>query len=305
VSVNNVSVEIEGRRIALSNLDKVLYPSTGFTKAQVIDYYTRIAPVLLPHLRGHPLTLKRYPNGVDAPHFYEKNCPSHKPEWVATAPVWSGSSAGTVNYCLANDLATLVWVANLAALELHPNLAAVPDIARPLSVVFDLDPGAPADIVDCARVALLIRGLFRQMQLKSFVKTSGSKGMQLYVPLNGAVTYEETRNFSRAVAMILEARKDAGVVSSMTKAIRPGKVLVDWSQNHQHKTTVAVYSLRARPKPTVSAPVTWDEVGAIAEGDRSASSFEAGAVLERAAKLGDLFAPLLTMQQTLPRLATG
>ena len=305
MSQNNVSVEIEGRRVALSNLDKVLYPETGFTKAQVIDYYTRIAPVILPHLRGHPLTLKRYPNGVNASYFYEKNCPSHRPDWVATVPVSSGSTAGTVNYCLANDLSTLVWVANLASIELHPNLAVAPDVARPLTVVFDLDPGAPADIVDCARVALMLRGLFSEMGLECVVKTSGSKGMQAYVPLNSAVTYDQTREFARAIAMLLESRKDAGVVSSMTKAVRPGKVLVDWSQNHQHKTTICVYSLRARPHPTVSTPLTWDEVASIADGDRGAASFEAEEVLERVSSIGNLFEPLLHTVQALPRLANA
>lgn len=299
---DNVSVEIEGKRIALSNLSKVLYPAAGFTKAQVIDYYTRIAPVLLPHLRGRPLTLKRYPNGVQAGFFYEKNCPSHRPPWVATVPVWSGSNSETINYCLCDDLPTLVWVANLASIELHPNLALGSDVACPLSVVFDLDPGAPADIVDCARVALMLRALFAEMGLECFAKTSGSKGMQLYVPLNTPVDYEQTKTFARAVAQILESRRDARVVSSMKKSLRGGKVLVDWSQNDQHKTTVAVYSLRARERPTVSTPVTWDEVAAGEAGRREALTFEAEDVLKRVDRDGDLFGPLHTLKQTLPEL---
>ena len=299
---DNVSVEIEGKRIALSNLSKVLYPAAGFTKAQVIDYYTRIAPVLLPHLRGRPLTLKRYPNGVDAGYFYEKNCPSHRPPWVATVPVWSGSNSDTVNYCLCDDLPTLIWVANLASIELHPNLALGSDVGRPLSVVFDLDPGAPADIVDCARVALMLRRLFEEMGLECFAKTSGSKGMQLYVPLNNPVSYEQTKTFALKVAQLLESHPGARVISSMSKARRAGKVFVDWSQNDQHKTTVAVYSLRARERPTASTPVTWDEVAAGEAGHREALTFEADDVLRRVEREGDLFAPLHTLQQTLPEL---
>ncbi|MBI5949747.1 MAG: DNA ligase D [Chloroflexi bacterium] len=299
-------VEVEGHQLSLSNLDKVLYPAAAFTKAQVIDYYTRIAPVLLPHLQDRPLTLKRYPDGVAAPFFYEKECPSHRPPWVRTTPIWSESNRKTVNYCLANDLATVVWLANLATLELHPLLARKDDVQRPLSVVFDLDPGPPAGIVECARVALLLRELFDAFGLQTFAKTSGSKGMQVYLPLNTPVTYAETKPFAHAVAALLEGRHRDLVVSTMTKSQRAGKVFIDWSQNHDSKTTVSVYSLRAMERPTVSTPVEWAEVEAAAStGDRSLLSFEAAAVLSRVAAKGDLFAPMLTLEQALPSLSPG
>ncbi|MDQ3757609.1 MAG: non-homologous end-joining DNA ligase [Actinomycetota bacterium] len=297
-------VEVENRRLKLSNLDKVLYPEAGFTKGQVIDYYRRIAPALLPHLAGRPLTLKRYPNGVDQGHFYEKRCPSHRPEWVATAEVWSDRNKGIVPYCVVDGLPTLVWVANLASLELHTSLSLGDEIARPTMMVFDLDPGAPAEIVDCCRVALRLRGLFDNMGLASFAKTSGSKGLQLYVPLNTEVTYEGgTKDFALAVAQSLEKRFPDEIVSSMKKELRPGKVLIDWSQNDEHKTTVCVYSLRAKPRPTVSTPVTWEEVEACAE-TGVPLVFEWDDVLERVDRLGDLFAPLLTLHQELPRTTT-
>lgn len=297
----NIPVTVEGRRLSLSNLDKVLYPSVGLTKAQVIDYYTRIAPVLLPHLRDKPLTLKRYPDGVAGQFFFEKACPSHRPEWVRTAPIWSGSSDREIKFCLCNDLPTLVWLANLAALELHPSLAMAEDITRPRSVVFDLDPGAPADIVECCHVGLWVRELFEAAGLQSFAKTSGSKGLQVYVPLNTDTSYDETKPFALAVAQLLEKQHPKQVVSNMKKELRTGKVFVDWSQNDEHKTTVSVYSLRARERPTVSTPVTWDEVEAVAtSGKREQLVFEADAVLARVEKHGDLFAPLLELEQTLP-----
>ena len=295
-------VEVENRRLKLSNLDKVLYPDAGFTKGQVIDYYRRVAPALLPHLMGRPLTLKRYPNGVDEGYFYEKRCPSHRPEWVRTAEVWSDRNKGIVPYCVVDELATLVWVANLASLELHTSLSLGDEITRPTMVMFDLDPGAPADIVDCCRVAMRLRGLFDRMGLQSFAKSSGSKGLQLSIPLNTPTTYEGgTKDFALAVAQSLEKRFPDEIVSSMKKDLRPGKVLIDWSQNDEHKTTVSVYSLRAKPRPTVSTPVTWDEVEACAEaGDPSLLVFEWDAVLDRVDRLGDLFAPLLTLEQSLP-----
>ncbi|HEX2039713.1 MAG TPA: non-homologous end-joining DNA ligase [Acidimicrobiales bacterium] len=293
-------VEVESRTLKLSNLDKVLYPEAGFAKGQVIDYYRRIAPALLPHLAGRPLTLKRYPNGVDQGHFYEKRCPSHRPEWVHTAEVWSDRNKGIVPYCVVDDLPTLIWVANLASLELHTSLSLGAEITRPTMVVFDLDPGAPADIVDCCRVALRLRGLFDRMHLQSFAKTSGSKGLQLYIPLNTPVAYEPgTKDFALAVAQSLEKRFPDEIVSSMKKELRPGKVLIDWSQNDEHKTTVCVYSLRAKARPTVSTPVTWDEIEACAETGEPLG-FEWDAVLDRVARHGDLFAPLLTLQQELP-----
>jgi bifunctional non-homologous end joining protein LigD len=296
-----VDVEIEGRHLKVSNLDKVLYPEAGFTKGQVIDYYTRIAPALLAHLRKRPLTLKRYPNGVDAQFFYEKNCPKHRPDWVETVGVWSSRNKADVNYCLANDLPTLVWVANLASLELHTMLSWAEDIQQPSMVVFDLDPGPPATVVECGRVASRLREVLDGLGLASFPKTSGSKGLQLYVPLNTPVTYNETKPFAHALARLLEERHPKDVLSVMTKELRKGKVFIDWSQNDDSKTTVCVYSLRARPRPTVSTPVTWDEVEKVVEaGDPALLSFEADEVLKRVERDGDLFAPVVELEQTLP-----
>jgi bifunctional non-homologous end joining protein LigD len=297
--VTNVEVVVESRRLKLSNLDKVLYPESGFTKGQVIDYYTRIAPVLLPHLRQRPLTLKRYPNGVDAGYFYEKQCPGHRPDWVATAPVWSGRNERTIDFCLVNDLPTLVWVANLASLELHTALHRAPDLSRPDSVVFDLDPGEPAGMAECVTVALELREALDGLDLASVVKTSGSKGLQVYVPLNTAVDYKATKAFSRALAQVLERRHPKLVVSKMAKELRRGKVLIDWSQNDEHKTTVSVYSLRARPRPTVSAPLLWEEVEAAADGT-PVPVVEADEAVERVERHGDLFAPLNELTQKLP-----
>jgi bifunctional non-homologous end joining protein LigD len=297
----SVSVEVGGRRLTLSNLDKVMYPRAGFTKAQVIDYYTRISPVLLPHLRGRPLTLKRYPDGVEGPYFYEKQCPKHRPEWVRTASIWSRHNSRPVNYCLADDLPTLVWTANLADLELHTSLSLADEIARPTMVVFDLDPGPPASIVECAQVGLWLQGVFEQLNLRSFAKTSGSKGLQVYVPLNTPTAYDETKAFARTLAELLEQEHPSLVVSQMAKRLRPGKVLVDWSQNDEHKTTVCVYSLRARERPTVSSPVTWEEVEELHErGDPDWLSFDSDGALERVEHVGDLFEPLVTLRQSLP-----
>ncbi|HEX8101902.1 MAG TPA: non-homologous end-joining DNA ligase [Solirubrobacteraceae bacterium] len=299
-----LEVEIDGRTLSLSNLDKVLYPKAGFTKGQVIDYYTRVAPVLLPHLRDRPLTLKRYPNGVEGQFFYEKNCPSHRPDWVRTAAVWSRHAKRTINFCIADDLPTLVWTSNLADLELHTSLAKVDDVAAPVILAFDLDPGPPATIVECAEVAVRLREIFEHLGLQSFPKTSGSKGMQVYVPLNTPTTYGVTKPFALGLAQLLERRHPELVVSDMKKVLRTGKVLVDWSQNDEHKTTVAVYSLRAKDFPTVSTPITWDEVeGVLASRDPDDLVFDSAAVLARVAEHGDLFAPVETLQQELP--ATG
>src|SRR5258708_7474949 len=282
-------VEVEGRKLNLSNLDKVLYPAAGFAKGQVIDYYVRIAPVLVPHLAGPPLTMKRYPEGVDHEYFFEKNAPMHRPEWVKTAPVWSDSNHRTINFILANDLATLVWIANLASLELHPSLALAADIETPTMIVFDLDPGPPANIVQCAQVALWVRVIFDHFGLQSFAKTSGSKGMQIYIPLNTKTSYNETKSFAHAIARLLEQEHPDLVVSDMKKAVRTNKVFVDWSQNDQHKTTISVYSLRAREHPTVSTPVTWDEVEqALKKKDAGRLVFEAKDVLPRGETMADL-----------------
>jgi len=284
----------------------VLWPETGFTKGQVIDYYARVADAILPHLHGRPLTLKRYPNGVEAGSFYEKRCPGHRPDWVETAAIWSGRNEGDIDYCLCNEKATLVWMAQLAALELHPSLSLAAQIERPTVLAFDLDPGAPADILDCCRVASRLREMFAGLGLECFPKTSGSKGLQVYVPLNSKTTYEQTKPFARAVAQTLERDDPKRVVSRMAKKLRKGKVFVDWSQNDQHKTTVAVYSLRAKERPTASTPVGWDEVErALERSEPDALSFEADAVLQRVAKRGDLFAPVLELAQELPAELLG
>lgn len=297
-----VEVEVEGRRLMLSNLEKVLYPAIGFTKAQVIDYYTRISRVLVPHMRGRPLTLKRYPNGVDGKFFYEKNCPSHRPDWVKTAAVYSRQNKADINFCLVEDVPTLVWAANLASLELHTSLARADAIMQPTMVVFDLDPGAPATIRECCAVALKLLQAFDELGLKCFAKTSGSKGLQVYVPLNTGCTYEQTKPFALAIAQHLEALEPKLVLSNMKKELRTGKVFVDWSQNDDHKTTVCVYSLRARERPTVSTPLTWDEVEAHHRGKLKTLAFTSDEVLERVERLGDLFAPVLELKQALPEL---
>jgi bifunctional non-homologous end joining protein LigD len=257
----------------------------------VIDYHVRIAPRMLPHLAGRALTLKRYPNGVEEPFFFEKRCPPHAPAWIERA-------SGSIPYCVLDGLASLVWVANLASLELHPSLhlAATPDV--PTLVAFDLDPGAPADVVDCARLAADLRDMLDVLGLQCFPKTSGSKGMQVYVPLNTPTSYEATRSFAQAVAFTLERQLPERVVANMAKERRGGKVFVDWAQNHPVKTTIAVYSLRAMPEPTVSTPLTWDEV----EDARAADdlSFTADEVLAREL---DPFAPVATLEQELPHLS--
>ena len=287
-----VEVSVEGRTLSLSNLGKVLYPVAGFTKGEVIDYYTRIAPALLPHLRDRPLTLKRYPDGVDGGHFYEKNCPSHAPDWVRRERV------GTIDYVVCDDLPTLVWLANLADLELHPSLSLAGDIERPTVMAFDLDPGPPAALAECCEVAMLLRETLAQLGLQSFVKLSGSKGMQVYVPLNSQVDYDSgTKLLSQALARHLEAEHPQLIVSQQRKELRRGKVLIDWSQNDEHKTTICVYSLRGRERPTVSAPLRWEELG-----DPDALEFEAADVLERVEEHGDLFAPVVELRQELPAL---
>jgi bifunctional non-homologous end joining protein LigD len=297
-------VDIEGRHLSLSNLEKVLYPETGFTKGQVIDYYVRIAPVLLPHLAGRPLTLKRYPDGVSGMFFYEKNCPRHRPEWVSTAPIWSEGNHRWMDYCVVQNLPALVWAANLASLELHTSLSCASAMPHPSSIVFDLDPGEPANIVQCCQVALWVRDAFARFGLRSFAKTSGSKGLQIYIPLNSGVSYDETKPFAHQLALSLERKHSSLVVSDMKKSLRANKVLVDWSQNDEHKTTICVYSLRARPHPTVSTPVSWAEVDRCLESsDPATLEFTAPQVLQRVERHGDLFAPLLTLHQQLPELA--
>ncbi|MGN6188129.1 MAG: DNA ligase D [Conexibacter sp.] len=301
-----VELDVEGRTVKLSNPDKVLYPSAGFTKRDLVDYCTAIAPVLLPHLRDRPLTLKRYPDGVEGEHFYEKQSPRHRPEWVQTVSVYSRHSRRDIQYTLCQDLPTLVWLANLADIELHPSLSQADEIERPTTLAFDLDPGPPASIVECCEVALELRAMFEQLGLQAFAKTSGSKGMQIYVPLNDPdVRYELTKPFAHAVAVTFEQQRPDLVVSDMKRKSgeRDGKVLIDWSQNDEHKTTISVYSLRAKERPTVSTPVTWDEVQACRDaGDPDLLRFEHDAVLARVAEHGDLFAEVLSLTQRLPTL---
>jgi bifunctional non-homologous end joining protein LigD len=297
-------IEVEGRQIKLSNLEKVLYPKAGFTKGQVIDYYIRIAPVLLPHLANRALTLKRYPNGVDGMFFYEKNCPTYRPSWMKTAKIWSEGNNRFMDYCVVADLPTLVWLGNLADLELHTSLSRALETQRPTVIAFDLDPGAPATIVQCCQVGLWVRDIFEQFGLQAFAKTSGSKGLQIYVPLNTAVTYEQTKPFAKAIARLLEDRHPDLVVSDMKKALRVGKIFVDWSQNDVYKTTVNVYSLRAKDQPTVSTPVSWQEVeNCLKKADPELLVFTSDQVLQRVEKSGDLFEPVLKLKQKLPPLA--
>jgi bifunctional non-homologous end joining protein LigD len=305
-----VAVEIDGRQLELSNLDKVLYPEAGFTKAQVIDYYTRIAPVMLPHLADRPLTLHRFPNGTGAKGFYEKQCPDHRPDWVTTTAIRAKGvgrfgerrrDPRDIDFCLVQDRPTLVWLANLACLELHVLLSRAPEVERPTAVVFDLDPGAPAGVIESARVALLLRDTLDALQLEALVKTSGSKGLQVYVPLNTPADYDHTKGFARSLARLLEKEHPDLVVSKMKRELRGGKVYVDWQQNEDFKTTVCAYSLRAREQPTASTPLRWEEVEAAADaGDESRLVFAAAAVLERAERHGDLFAAALELQQGLP-----
>jgi bifunctional non-homologous end joining protein LigD len=291
-------VEVDGHRLTLTNLDKVFYPKAGFTKAEVIHYHVQIAPYLLPHLHDRAITMKRYPDGVEGEYFYEKEAPSHRPKWVQTTQVAKGSG-GAINYCMINDLPSLVWVANLADLELHTFLHRAPDVDRPTMMAFDLDPGPPADIVLCCQVALQLKAFFDELNLQLFAKTSGSKGLQVYVPLNTPTTYEKTKTFARTLAERFEEEHPDKVVSNMKKSSRQGKVFIDWSQNDDHKTTVSVYSLRAKEQPTVSTPVFWEEVAQSAKKGQPLS-FTSDEALARAEKHGDIFAPVLSLKQKLP-----
>jgi len=296
-------VTVGRRKLKLTNLDKVLYPKTKTTKAQVIDYYARVADGILPHLRGRPLTLRRFPEGVGKPQtsFFEKNCPKHRPDWVKTTPIYVDRRAGEIDFCMCQDLPTLTWMAQLAALELHPSLSKATRMEQPTFLVFDLDPGAPAGLAECCKVALRVRKLFDAFGLECFPKVSGGKGMQVYIPLNTKVTYEKTSPFAKAVAQLLEKETPKDVVSKMAKVDRRGKVFVDWSQNHQKKTTISVYSLRARDHPTASMPLHWREVERTARGgDVEKLRFEIPAAIKRFEKEGDLFEPVLSTKQKLP-----
>ena len=291
-------VRVGERELSLSNLDKVLYPETGTVKGEAIEYYARIAPVMVPHLAGRCITLKRFPNGVQTTGFFEKRCPKHRPSWIPTA-LGPGDHTGDIGYCRFDEPAALVWAANMAALELHVPMAASNDLDTPLAMVFDFDPGAPAAIKECCEIALWAREVLAAVELEGWCKTSGSKGLQLYVPVNAPCTHEQAADFALAVGQLLERQHRDRVTTIMAKAVRPGKIFVDWSQNARHKTTIGVYSLRARPAPTVSTPVSWDEVAACATGDVELR-FTWEDVLARIDELGDLFAPVLTLTQQLP-----
>ncbi|HEY5973364.1 MAG TPA: non-homologous end-joining DNA ligase [Geobacteraceae bacterium] len=295
-------VEIAGKRLSLANLEKELYPACGFTKAQVLAYYRRIAPYILPHLHDRALTLKRYPDGVDREFFFEKRCPPH-PDWVRTAEL-QRDDGERITVCLVNDLPTLIWVANLASLELHVPLARVGSPDRPDAMVFDLDPGEPADVLVCARVAFILQEILSRLGLASFVKTSGRKGLHLYVPLNApGTTFEDTKEFSRAVALIMQKNYPDLVTARMAKDQRPGRVFINWSQNDASLTMICAYSLRAREQPIVSCPLAWGELEELArQGDPANLLFDQGEAVARAEKKGDLFHELLTVRQRLPHL---
>jgi bifunctional non-homologous end joining protein LigD len=295
-------VDIDGHQVKLTNLDKVLYPEVGFTKGEVVDYYARIAPTMLRHLGDRGVTLRRFPNGVNAGSFFEKRCPGHRPEWVPTAS-GPGDRGGPIQYCVLDSTAALVWAANLAALELHTPMARAADMEVPTMVVFDLDPGAPAGMTECAVVGLILREILASLDLEVLAKTSGSKGLQLYLPLNTPHDHEHARSFSLALAQLVEKNHADLVVTEQKKELRTGKVLIDWSQNARFKTTVCAYSMRAKPTPTVSTPVTWEEVEGAAGGEPL--SFEAADVLARVGEFGDLFSPAATLEQVLPAPRNG
>jgi bifunctional non-homologous end joining protein LigD len=298
---DTVTIEVEGRRLQLSNLDKVLWPDTGFSKAQMLDYYTRIAPAMLPHLRGRALTLKRYPDGVDAKFFYEKECPRYHPDFVEVATAPSRNERHEVNYCVADETATLVWLANLATVEFHTLLSLGMDFDRPTYVAFDLDPGPPAGVLDAAWAAERLNEVLGDLGLECFAKVSGSKGVHVFAPLNTPVTFDETKAFAHGIARLLEKQHPRRVVSNMRKDLREGKVFVDWSQNDSHKTTVCAYSLRAKQRPTVSAPVSWEELAQARRRKRASDlQFETSEVLRRVEDRGDLFEPVLRLEQRLP-----
>ena len=300
------AIHLDGQKLNLSNLDKVLYPAAGFTKADVIDYYSRIAPVLLPHLKDRPISLRRYPNGVDGHSFFQKNCPSHHPSWIRTVEMpRSERTDETIDFCMIGDLPSLIWVANLASLEIHPYLHYASSRHRPTLIAFDLDPGEGTPFSQCATLALRLRELVGEHGLQAHPKTSGGKGLHVYIPLNTAkADYEQTKSYARAVAAHLVRDDPKGAIDRMSKAARRGKVFIDWSQNSMHKTTVAAYSLRARDQPTVSTPVHWEEVQRWSRSRRrEAPRLVAGDVLKRVEKEGDLFGAVLKEKQKVPAAA--
>jgi bifunctional non-homologous end joining protein LigD len=299
--LNRKVAQIAGRNLSLSNLEKVLYPSTGFTKAHVLEYYRLVSPYILPHLRGRALTLKRYPDGVAEEYFFEKRCPSHRPSWVATTEITRGNGE-PMTVCLVNDLDTLMWVENLASLELHVPLARADTPENPDAVVFDLDPGNGAGILDCLRVALILRDLLAGLKLACFPKTSGMKGLHVLAPLNQKkTTFDDTKKFSKSVAQVLERNYPDLVTSKMAKEQRVKKVFINWSQNDSSKTMVCVYSLRAGERPTVSFPMTWKELEHLeSNGNPDKIQVEQSEAVNRLKKSGDLFGEMLIMKQRLP-----
>jgi bifunctional non-homologous end joining protein LigD len=308
VSAPASELDVGGRRLAIRNLDRVIFPKTGTTKGELLDYYVRISEAMLPHLRGRLLHMHRYPEGVEGPRFWQKGCPEHKPEWIPTAPVYSREKKADIDYCVANELAAVLWAVNIGSLELHTSLHPAHELHTPTAMAFDLDPGEGVGLDACCEVGLRLRDLLEGVGLRSFAKTSGSKGLQVYVPLNSGATYAETKPLSRRIAELLEEQTPDRVVSEMAKAKRVGKVLVDWSQNTEHKSMVCAYSVRAKERPTVSTPVSWDEVEAVATSrDASSLVFEMGGALDRVAACGDLFADVLSLCQELraPTSARG
>ena len=294
------TLDVGGRQLTIRHLDRVVFPRTATTKGELLEYYVRIADVMLPHLRDRLLHMHRYPEGVEGPRFWQKACPDHRPDWVPTAGVWSRAKQEEIRYCVVNELAALLWAVNLGSIELHASLHRTDDLHRPTALAFDLDPGEGVGILECCDVALRLRELLAGVQLRSYAKTSGSKGLQVYVPLNTDVGYAATKPLSRSIAELLESAAPDAIVSRMARVLRPGKVLVDWSQNTEHKSMVCAYSVRAKQRPTVSTPLAWEEIeSALDAGDPGALVFEIADVLERAAELGDIFAPVLATRQEL------
>jgi bifunctional non-homologous end joining protein LigD len=295
-------VDVDGHRVELTHLDKVLYEDDGFTKAQMLDYYSRISEVMIPHIKDRAVTLKRYPHGAGGPFFFEKNCPQYHPKWMKSVGIYSESSEREVNYCVINDLASLIWLANQSTIEFHVPMALRRSIERPRAVVFDLDPGDGMTSVNCAEVALALRERVAEDGLEAFPKSSGSKGVHVLIPLNKPrMTFDRTKDYAHKIATELQSERE-DVVANMRKALRKDHVFIDWSQNSTHKTTAAAYTLRAARRPTVSAPLTWDELGEAVDADDSELLLHTtDDVLERVKDAGDLFADVLSLEQTLPR----
>ncbi|HWI06785.1 MAG TPA: non-homologous end-joining DNA ligase [Solirubrobacteraceae bacterium] len=291
-------LEVGGRQLPIRNLDRVVFPRTQTTKADLLDYYIRVGNVMLPHLRERLLHMHRYPEGVEGPRFWQKGCPKHRPEWMQTAPVWSRDKQANIDYCVVDELASLLWAVNIGSIELHTSLHTRADLHRPTTLAFDLDPGEGVDVVGCGEVALALREMLAGAGLRAFAKTSGSKGLQVYVPLNCDVSYAQTKPAARTIAQVLEEQWPQRVVSRMAKALRAGKVLIDWGQNTEHKSMVCVYSVRAKARPTVSTPLRWSELqDAVDARDPALLTFEMDDVLERIARDGDLFAEVLSLEQ--------